>query len=237
MRFVIHNRAQLALHPLRDATAGLDRPLLLLHGLGERTPSAPPPWAEAWPGPIWGLDFTGHGASTIPTGGGYTAEMLMADADAALAELGPSTVLGRGLGAYVALLIAGGRPELVRGAILADGPGLAGGGVRPGTAYVPRLSRLGSGAEVKPSAPDPWALFELSRDVRPPDYASEYVRQAVQWSGLERPFVVAAVTRPEWLAAVVAEPGVVEGSIVEALRWFAGSGGEGRPASLPTPPR
>lgn len=224
MRFVVHNRVQLALHPLRNATAGLDRPLLLLHGLGERTPSAPPLWAEAWPGPIWGLDFTGHGASTVPTGGGYTAEMLMADTDAALAELGPSTVLGRGLGAYVALLIAGGRPELVRGAILADGPGIAGGGVRPGTAYVPRLSRMGATPELEQLPPDPYALFELSRDVRPPDYAQEYVRQAVQWSGLDRPIAVAAVNRPEWLAAVVAEPGVVEATVAEALALFATSG-------------
>ncbi len=50
---------------------------------------------------------TGHGASTVPVGGGYFCELLMADVDAALAHLGPATVYGRGLGAYVALLIAG----------------------------------------------------------------------------------------------------------------------------------
>ena len=55
----------------------------------------------------------------------------MGDVDAALAHLGPSTVLGRGLGAYIALLIAGARPDLVRGAVLADGPGLVGGGREP----------------------------------------------------------------------------------------------------------
>ena len=70
-------------------------------------------------------------------GGGYTAELLLADADAALGALTGDdpdravTVLGRGLGAYIALQLAGSRPALVRGAILADGPGLAGGPTGP----------------------------------------------------------------------------------------------------------
>ena len=38
-RWVRHIRINLAVHELR---AGGDRPLLLLHGLGERTPSKPP---------------------------------------------------------------------------------------------------------------------------------------------------------------------------------------------------
>ena len=50
-----------------------------------------PSGRQAWPGAVWGLDFTGHGASTVPVGGGYSAELLMGDADAALAELGPAT--------------------------------------------------------------------------------------------------------------------------------------------------
>jgi pimeloyl-ACP methyl ester carboxylesterase len=206
-----HNRADLALHQLRAETG---RPLLLLHGLGERTPRQTPPYVEAWPGAVYGLDFTGHGDSTVPVGGGYTAEILMADVDAALEHLGPSTILGRGLGAYIALLAAGGRPELVRGVVLADGPGLVGGGIRPGTPYVLTVESDGA-------TPDPYALFELSRDVRPPDYAQEFVRQVMQWSGLGRPIAVSTVTRPEWLEAVVAEPGVVELPIDEALRMFA----------------
>jgi pimeloyl-ACP methyl ester carboxylesterase len=40
----------------------------------------------------------------------------MADVDIALRHLGEATVLGRGLGGYVAFLIAGARPTLVRGA-------------------------------------------------------------------------------------------------------------------------
>ena len=110
---------------------GEGRPLLLLHGLGERSPAGGAGHVAAWPGPVVRPRLHRPRASTVPAGGGYTAEVLMADADAALAELGPATVLGRGLGAYVALLIAGARPDLVRGAILADGPGLVGGGIRP----------------------------------------------------------------------------------------------------------
>ena len=37
------------------------------------------------------LDFTGHGQSTIPAGGGYNAEILLADADIALAALAGET--------------------------------------------------------------------------------------------------------------------------------------------------
>ena len=91
----------------------------------------------------------------------------MGDADIALAHLGPSTVVGRGLGAYVALLIAGARPHLVQGAVLCDGPGLAGGGIGPISSAV--LTIDDHAGEDGP--PDPWALVELARDVRPADYA------------------------------------------------------------------
>jgi pimeloyl-ACP methyl ester carboxylesterase len=206
-----HGRASLALHLLRE---GWGRPLLLLHGLGERSPSAVPAHLESWTGPIYALDFIGHGASTVPAGGGYTAEVLMGDVDAAIAHLGQVTVHGRGLGAYIALLIAGGRPTEVRGVILADGPGLVGGGIRPGS---PQLGVVG---ETSGATPDPFALVELSRDVRPPDYAAEFVRQAMQWCPLDTPIAVCTVVRPEWLQAVVAEPGVVETTVAEALALF-----------------
>lgn len=206
-----HDKVTLALHPLRP---GAGRALLLLHGRGERSPSAVPPHAAGWPGPVWALDFTGHGDSTVPRGGGYTAEILMADADAALAHLGEATLLGRGLGAYVALLLAGARPTRVRGAVLCDGPGLAGGGPRPVTPSIVRPDP----AEVAP--PDPYALLDLARDVRPPDYATSFVRQAAQLSGLERPLSVCAVERPDWLAAVVEEPGVECTTPEEALAHY-----------------
>jgi pimeloyl-ACP methyl ester carboxylesterase len=124
-----HYRVRLALHELRP---GAGRALLLLHALAARAPERVPPELSAWPGPVYALDFTGHGASTVPKGGGYTCELLISDADHALAKLGSATVVGRGLGAYVALLSAGSRPKQVRGAILLDGPGLAGAAPFPG---------------------------------------------------------------------------------------------------------
>ena len=74
-----HGKIDLALHHLRDATAAGGRPLLILHGLGEASPATVPTWADMWPGPVAALDFTGHGLSTIPHGGGYTAELLLGD--------------------------------------------------------------------------------------------------------------------------------------------------------------
>ena len=207
-----HNKVQLALHELRAADGG--RPLLLLHGLGEASAVGVPSWAEAWVGPVHALDFTGHGASTVPVGGGYGAELLLADADAALAALGEVTVVGRGLGAYIALLLAGARPALVRGAVLCDGPGLAGGAVAP-------TSQSFFVLPARDRAPDPYALLELSRDLRPPDYATTFVRLALEGSPLREPIAVAAIVRPPWLAAVVDEVGVTTATIDEALRAFA----------------
>jgi hypothetical protein len=140
-----HNRVRLALHHLREGTG---RPLLVLHGLGERSPAAVPAWASTWDGPVAALDFTGHGSSTIPRGGGYTSEMLLADADIALAELG--------------------------------------------------------------------------RDLRPPDYATSFVRLAVQGSELDEPIAVAAIYRPAWLEAVAAEHGVASATLPAALAAYAG---------------
>jgi pimeloyl-ACP methyl ester carboxylesterase len=207
-----HGRINLALHELRP---GPGRPLLLLHGLGERSPDDVPSGAAAWPGPVHGLDFTGHGRSDVPAGGGYTSEHLLSDADVALAALGPATVLGRGLGGYVALLLAGSRPTEVRGAVIADGPGLAGGGSRPGSASVITVE----GATTTP--PDPFALAELARDVRPPDYAASFARQATHLSGLDWPISVAARLRPDWLAAVAHELGVQDATVQDALATYA----------------
>jgi pimeloyl-ACP methyl ester carboxylesterase len=206
-----HNKIDLALHRLRD---GVGRPLLLLHGLGESSPALVPQWAAGWPGPVAALDFTGHGASTVPKGGGYTAEVMLADADVALAELGSATLVGRGLGAYVALMLAGARPQQVRGAVLCDGPGLAGGAIGPTSQSFVTLV-------TSPHPPDPYALFELSRDLRPPDYATLFVRMALDSSGLDEPIAVAAVIRPPWLAAVVGELGVTTCSVRQGLDMFA----------------
>ena len=211
-----HNRVELALHHLRDST-GDGRPLLILHGLGERAPRDVPAWAEPWPGPVAALDFTGHGESTVPRGGGYTAELLHGDADLALAALDDGdagiTVVGRGLGAYVALQLAGARAERIRGTVLVDGPGLAGGPTGP-------TSQSFFSLESDGSAPDPYALVELGRDLRPPDYATSFARLALAASELDEPIAVACIFKPEWLEAVLNEPGVDETTLAEALERF-----------------
>jgi len=212
-----HGKVDLALHHLR---AGTGRPLLILHGLGEASSSTVPPWADTWTGPVAALDFTGHGASTIPRGGGYTAELLLGDADAALAALTDDdpdrtiTVVGRGLGAYIALQLAGARATQVHGAILVDGPGLAGGPTGP-------TSQSFFSLPSSDTVPDPYALVELGRDLRPPDYATLFVRLALAGSDLDEPITVASVFRPEWLDAVVSEHGVNERSLAEALDLYA----------------
>jgi pimeloyl-ACP methyl ester carboxylesterase len=214
-RYLQHGKVRLALHQLHRGTGPV---LLLLHGLGERTPSQLVEPASAWPGPVFGLDFTGHGDSSVPAGGGYTCEVLMADADAALFELGPLTLLGRGLGAYVALLLAGARPADVRGAVLVDGPGLFGGPSGPSSPAIVTLPGP------SPVTPDPYALIELTRDVRPPDYAATFARQAAAASPLETPLTVSTVGRPPWLDAVTAEVGVATVSAGEALAGYAALG-------------
>lgn len=207
-----HHHASLALHRLRG---GEGRPLLLLHGLGERTPDAVPAVADGWPGPVYGLDFTGHGASTVPAAGGYSAEILLADADAAVRHLGSCTVLGRGLGAYIALLLVAARPDVVVGAVLADGPGLFARSDGPGSPVPPTVD------EVAEAPPDPWALAELSRDIRTPDYATLLAQMALLGASIPEPVAVAATVRPRWLAAVADMPGVLLSDPASALRTYA----------------
>ncbi|MCW8196261.1 alpha/beta hydrolase [Proteobacteria bacterium 005FR1] len=209
--YLTHGRIDLALHTLRADEGPI---LLLLHGLGEHSPASLPPEYEGWPGAVYALDFTGHGHSTVPRGGGYTAELLQADVDMALAHLGGATLVGRGLGAYVAVLIAGTRPELVQGAILRDGTGLAGGA--PGSSPY-----IGFPEPTQITPPDPFAIAELATDVRPPDYITEFVRLAAEFSNCPRPISVCASERAPWLSAVVAEIGVEATSVEEALKFYA----------------
>ena len=214
VRRLTHGRVELALWKLRDGDP-TRRPLLLLHELGGQSPKATSSDVDGWPGPIWALDFTGHGGSTVPAGGGYTAEILMADADAALVELGECTLAGWGLGAYVAILIAGARPALVKGAVLGDGAGIEGGGHEGGVMTF-RADFEATGV------PDPFALHELENDARPPGYAQLFARQAVHLSGVTDPIAVAAKARPPWLAEVLNHPGVVVDTVSGALARFAG---------------
>jgi hypothetical protein len=69
--------------------------------------------------------------------------------------------------------------------------------------------------------PDPWAIFELTRDIRPPDYAATFARQAATRSGLDVALAVTGVNRPPWVEAVASEPGTIECSVPEALALFA----------------
>lgn len=209
-----HNKIELALHRLSEGS-GDCQPLLILHGLGEATGTTiPKPW-DVWPGPVWGLDFTGHGVSTVPRSGGYTCEVLASDVDIALSHVGPATVVGRGLGAYVGLMTAAARPELVRGLVLSDGPGLAGGSDGPGS------GTWFSPADANGSSPDPFALFELSTDVRPADYVMGFLRLLLDHSDLVNPVTVTARVRPPWLEAVANEPGVLSEPIDVARNRYA----------------
>lgn len=210
--FLQHNKISLAVHHIRD---GVGRPLLLLHGLGEDA-AAMATLPLAWAGPVWALDFTGHGQSTVPRGGGYSAEILMADVDIALRYIGEATLLGRGLGGYVAFLIAGARPHLVKGAIIVDGPGLSGGAI-----HATSSSEIISAGDRVGTAPDPWAMIELSRDARPPNYAITFARLAVTASDLDEPIAVTTRVTPPWIEAIRAEPGVITDiSVDEALEIY-----------------
>jgi pimeloyl-ACP methyl ester carboxylesterase len=221
-QMISHARVQLALHCLRPAEGwGPTQPLLLLHSLGESSPDSLPVAFASWTGPVWALDFTGHGMSTVPMGGGYTCEVLMADVDQALSVIGPATIHGRGLGGYIALLIAGARPKEVRGAIIDDGTGLRGRAIEPGS---PSLEGGVRGAVHHLATPDPFVLTELADDVRPPDYATSFARLAVEHSDLEMPVAVVAVGRPPWLGALVNEFGVLETNLTDALDRFMRSG-------------
>ena len=211
IEYLRHNRIHLALHKLKE---GNGHALLLLHGLGERSPLALPVEYGDWLGPVHALDCTGHGASTVPRGGGSSCELLMGDADAALAYLNKATVVGRGLGAYVGLLLAGGRPDSVCGVILRDGPGLAGGGTSSKNPYIPVVDTT------QPVPPDPYAIADLATDARPVAYAMNYAMLAVQNSNLDRPIARCAREEPEWLAAISNLLALERMSIANALQEY-----------------
>ncbi len=109
-----------------------------------------------------------------------------------------------GASAHAALLLVAARPDVVVGAVLADGPGIIARSTGPGTSVPPTVDVTA----VAP--PDPWALAELGRDIRTPDYAPILVRMALMGSTIEQPVTVAATVRPGWLAAVADEPGVLQ---------------------------
>jgi pimeloyl-ACP methyl ester carboxylesterase len=189
-------RVSLALHTLQAAEG---MPLLLLHALGGSADDFRAP-APAWPGPIHALDFSGHGRSGRVHGSGYYPELWASDADLALAAMGgDAIVLGEGLGAYVALLLAGGRPERVRCAVLRPGAGLDGGGTEPDLtrpllelATTPPAREL----QLQPST-DPGVFPGHDVYIRPPDYALRFARAAQRIVLVED-----EAPRPPWWCAL-----------------------------------
>jgi pimeloyl-ACP methyl ester carboxylesterase len=179
-----HGRVGLALHTLslRREDSSLP-PLLLLHALGAGSDA----WHRAlpaWDGGIHGLDFAGHGASDWILGGGYFAEHFLADADIALAALGDrAAVAGAGIGAYVALLLAGSRPERIPAALLFPGAGLAGAGSMPDFDAPEIVSlevweaRIASDAADYPQSTDP-RVAGAGRDFRPDHYVAAFAQKA-----------------------------------------------------------
>ena len=62
----------------------------------------------------------------------------------------------------------------------------------------------------------------MSRDLRPPDYATHFVRLALsRGRGSTNRSRCCGITRPPWLAAVVDEVGVITCTIEEALALYA----------------
>lgn len=196
---VASGRSEIALHELR---AGAGPTLLCLHALGGRG-SDFAELAPHWSGRVLALDFVGHGASQHPRGGSYSPEILAGDADAALAHAGEAcAVMGAGLGAYVALLIAGSRPERVHAAYLLPGRGLEGGGPAPRTALAGGALRaelallLDAAAQRDRRDFDPM-LHTCEVDPRPADYARAFADAAQRLLLAED-----GSLRPPWWEAV-----------------------------------
>lgn len=179
-----HGRVTLALYEIRP---GNGPAVLLLHELYGRADD----WRTqmpAWSGPVYALDFCGHGESDAVAGGAYFAELLAGDADRALDHCGAIALAGAGVGAYVSLLLSAARAERVRGALLLPGCGLSGGAASPRFDRPPPLVEdVGSRAA---AGPDP-LLYVLERDVRPIDYATSFASRArrllLAEDGTERP--------------------------------------------------
>jgi pimeloyl-ACP methyl ester carboxylesterase len=190
MTHLQHGRVRLALHQLSQEEGPT---LLLLHALYESSRS----WGDLpqhWPGAVYGLDFSGHGESDRIRGGAYFAEILMGDADVALAHIGPAAIAGAGIGAYVALLLAGARPDQVPAALLLPGAGLAGGGADPDYT-APFAVPIAAASADGGGETDPF-LRLLESDVRPPDYAGRFA------SAARRLFLVEDSTPPPWWSEV-----------------------------------
>jgi pimeloyl-ACP methyl ester carboxylesterase len=212
-----HGRVRVALHELRSGPGPAVVAVHALHGASAE-------WGESlasWHGSVYAVDLTGHGSSGALAGGAYYPELLAGDVDVAVAATGARHLVGRGLGAYLALLVAGSRPTRIDGALLLPGEGLDGGGADP--VFHDVHARFDEGlrksAEPSRSANDP-ALSLLESDVRPRDYAESFARRA-------RRILLAedGGARPPWWSALRELPGIetVSTELPTALLRLAGS--------------
>jgi pimeloyl-ACP methyl ester carboxylesterase len=170
-----HGELKVCLHALRRE--GEAEPLLLLHALGGSAAD----WDVgrlAWPGPVYALDFSGHGHSDSVRGGAYHPEYWACDADIALAAIGGrASLVGAGVGAYVALLLAGARAQEITRALLLAGAGLDGGGAMPDFERPFQPPQHPRGPRLSTPSTDPAVDFSQF-GVRTPKYASGFARAA-----------------------------------------------------------
>lgn len=207
-----HARVHLALHRLQE---GHGMPLLLLHELGGSAAD----WASqrsAWEGPVYALDLSGHGRSGHVRGGGYVPEWWAADAGIALAFMkSEAIVVGAGVSAYIALLLAGARPAAVRCSVLLPGEGLDGGGSEPdfSSMPVPLRGSHESGALRDLPLLDP-AVRYSELEIRPAWYAKPFAEAAQRIVLVED-----EQPRPPWWSALRDVPTVLthHGELAGAL--------------------
>jgi pimeloyl-ACP methyl ester carboxylesterase len=237
VKLVAHVKSGRHAVALHEVKAGGESTLLWLHALHGCARDA----AEAaahWPGRVVALDFPGHGESARHPGGAYTVEHLAADADAALAHVGEAYLAGEGLGAYVALLLAGARPARVPAALLLPGRGLDGGGAVPRwdrtpeelDAHVAQVLADADRAETLPHDP---MLYLVETDVRPPDYARQFADAARRLL-----FAEDGGPRPPWWHAARAAPSSEPVGLAfgDGLRCLRSGTGSQQPAQQQQPP-
>ncbi|MEU3184503.1 alpha/beta hydrolase [Streptomyces sp. NPDC006923] len=107
----------------RSGQPGQPSGVLLLHGLmGRASHWAPVARRLAERHRTVALDQRGHGCSDKPAEGAYTREAYVADAEAAVEQLGlgPVTLVGHAMGALTAWQLAAKRPDLVRALVIHD---------------------------------------------------------------------------------------------------------------------
>ena len=213
----------------RCATTRID---LALHELraGDGPPAAAPARsrradAAQAPGYADRLARPGLGRSTSPATATSTsraaaatrAEVLMGDADAALAAARPGDDARPGARRVRRRCSSPAPGRTWSAARPRDGPGLAGGGTGPSSHDARRCRGDGAVGAARPvrarRALPRRAPARLRGHVRPPGV--DAVRAA------ERRSRCRARWQPPWLEAVVREPGVVESSIEDALASYA----------------